>query len=288
MFAVFRIEPDGAARKSRRVEIALRLHALEIQHGAQAIGGGLRLDGAGKRLRRRAVRHRFRHHPADQVALGLLRQAQQARRGGADVGIADGQGIDIAGFEVRSDRRREVHGVAAAETAVHALALPQHRIGDFDGTIGRLVTSGRIGTEIDHDRRRWRRRLALQPELRHRQRARETSEIIVDEQPADIVLFEQRLDRALRQLALVARYVDQVRSAVGGNHQIGLGGILAQHAIAGLRTRIVGHARVLVVGIEQRKVERLGEIDGEKAHRQETGRGVVISSLHRGTGLALL
>ena len=48
---------------------------------------------------------------------------------------------------------------------MHALALPQHRVGDLDGTIGRLVASDHIGVEIDHDRGGWRRRLALQPEL---------------------------------------------------------------------------------------------------------------------------
>ena len=47
-------------------------------------------------LRRRAVRHRFRHHAADQLARWLLRQAQELRRGRADIGVADRQGVDIA------------------------------------------------------------------------------------------------------------------------------------------------------------------------------------------------
>ena len=103
--------------------------------------------------------------------------------------------------------------------------------------------------------------LPFEAELRHFQRAGKTAEFVVDEDAADIVLFEQRLDRALRQFLVVVRQIDQVRSAIGGDHEVGLGGIIAEQAVAGLRMGAVGHARVLVVGIEQRQIERLGEID---------------------------
>src|SRR5205085_6701759 len=50
---------------------------LEVQHGAKPIGGGLRFDGAGKRLRRGAVGQRLCHHPPDQGALWLLCEAEE-------------------------------------------------------------------------------------------------------------------------------------------------------------------------------------------------------------------
>src|SRR5450755_5191108 len=70
LLAAFGVEPDRAPREAGCVEVALRADALEVQHRAQAARSGLRLDGAGQRLRRLAVRHRLRHHPADQFALG--------------------------------------------------------------------------------------------------------------------------------------------------------------------------------------------------------------------------
>src|SRR5205814_236561 len=121
------------------------------------------------------------YHPPDQIALMVWRQAEQLCRGCPDVGIADRERIDISAFEVRTDRRHEIQGVAAAKTAVHALALPQHGVGDFDGAIDRLVASGHIGTEVDHDGWRRRHRLTLQPELRHRQRPWKATETVIDE-----------------------------------------------------------------------------------------------------------
>ena len=140
-------------------------------------------------------------------------------------------------------------------------------------------------TTIDGMRRD---RLALEAEPRHRQRAREVPELVVDEDAADIILFEQRLDDTVRELALLARNIDQVRSAVGGDHHIGLGGILAEHAIAGLRMGVVGHARVLVVGIVQRQVQRFRKVDRKEAHGQEILRRVFVGNFRRWAGLALL
>ena len=68
--------------------------------------------------------------------------------------LLTGQRIDIAGFEVRPDRGHEVHGVAAAETAMHALALPQHGVGDLRPSSWSAPRSLLdIGAEIDDDRR---------------------------------------------------------------------------------------------------------------------------------------
>src|SRR3954447_15721960 len=160
LLAAFGIEPDGTARKARRIEIALLQHALEVQYSTQPIGGGLRFDRAGIRPRRRAVRHRFRDYSPDQIAFMVWRQPEQLCRGCPDVGVADRERIDKTAFEVRPDRRHEIQRVAAAKTAVHALALPQHGVGHFDGAIDRLVASRHIGTEVDHDGRRRRHRLA--------------------------------------------------------------------------------------------------------------------------------
>ena len=153
LFAAFRFQPERAAGETGRVEIALRADALEIQHRAQAVRRRLRFHGAGIGLRRCAVGHGLGHDAADQFAVRLLRQPHDLCGRSADIGIADGQGVDIAGFEVGSDRGREVQGVAAAEAAVHALALAQHRVGNLHRAIGRLLAAGRPGAEIDHDRR---------------------------------------------------------------------------------------------------------------------------------------
>src|SRR6266852_1659610 len=99
---------------------------------------------------------------------------------------------------------------------------------------------------------------------------------------------EQRLDRAFRELLVLVRQVDQVRSAVGGNHQIGLCGILPEHAISGLGMSIFGNARVLVVRIEQRQVERFSKIDREKAHGEEILGRILITGFRRRTALAFL
>ncbi len=51
---------------------------------------------------------------------------------------------------------------------------------------------------------------------------------------------------------------------------------------------IVGDTRALVVGIEQRQVERFRKIDRKKAHRQEILRRVRVTCFRGGTGFALL
>jgi hypothetical protein len=85
--------PSGASTPSVRpgnpVEIALKIHALELQHGAQAVGCGFGSDRAGDRPRDLAMVHRFRHYPTDQMAFVTGHEAEQPRRGDADIGIAD-------------------------------------------------------------------------------------------------------------------------------------------------------------------------------------------------------
>jgi len=69
---------------------------------------------------------------------------------------------------------------------VHALALPQHRVGHFHRAVGRLVAAGGVGAEVDRDSGMRRHGLASQAELRQRQRARDLSEIVIDENPAPV------------------------------------------------------------------------------------------------------
>src|ERR1700744_4673332 len=113
-------------------------------------------------------------------------QAHEFGDGYPDIDVIDRQWIYIAGLEIRPDRGGEVQGIAAAETAMHALALTQAGVGDLEGTVGRLVAPGDIRTEIDRDRGGGRHRFALEADLRQRQRAGVAPEPVVDEQSADI------------------------------------------------------------------------------------------------------
>ncbi len=210
------------------------------------------------------------------------------RSGDAGIGIADRQGIDEAGFEVRSDRRHEVMGIAAPERAMHALALTQHGVGDLDLARCRLFAAFRIGAERDDDRGMRRHGLARQVDRRQRQCAGERAERIVDEDAADVILLQQRLHGAAGEVLVAARQIDQVGAAIGGDDQLGLVFIRADEGIAGLRIGVVGDGLEPVVGIEQRQVERLGEIDGQESQRQETFRCVGIGALDGRGGLALL
>jgi len=101
-------------------------------------------------------------------------------------------------------------------------------------------------------------------------------------------LLQQRLDRALCQLLVLVRQINQVRSAIGGDHYIRLGGVLSEQAVAGLGVGIVGNARVLVVRVEQRQLKRLCKIDRKKAHRQEILGRILVTGFRCGAGLALL
>src|ERR1700726_3931504 len=85
LLAALSVEPDRAPGESGGVEIALATDALEVQDRAQAAGRGLRLDGVGRCLRCRAVRHRLGHHAPDQIAVGFWREPQELCDGGADV-----------------------------------------------------------------------------------------------------------------------------------------------------------------------------------------------------------
>jgi hypothetical protein len=61
----------------------------------------------------------------------------------ADIGVAGRGLIGETGFEVGTDRGHEVHGIGAAEAAVHALALLQAGVGDLHRAPHRLGATGR-------------------------------------------------------------------------------------------------------------------------------------------------
>ncbi len=131
-------------------------------------------------------------------------------------------------------------------------------------------------------------RLALEAELRHRQRAGEIPQFVIDKEAADVILFKQRLDGAVGQLAFLSRNIDQIGSPIGGDDDVGLCRILSEQAIAEPGMSVVGNAGVLVVWVVQRQVQRLRQIDSHEAERQEILRRILVRYLCRRAGLALL
>src|SRR5262249_16539853 len=90
------------------------------------------------------------------------------------------------------------------------------------------------------------------------------------------------------QLSIFAWDVDQVGATVGGHDRLRLFRILADHSVAGAWRRVLADAGIVVVGVEQRKIERLGEVDGQKATRQEPRYHVGVARLGWGAGGAFL
>ncbi len=270
-------QADGPARKPGYIEITRQSHLLIDKNRAQPIDTRRGTQRARNDRWCLALRHRFSDHPPNQFALVWNLETENEREGLADIGIADGYLIDEPRLEVRPDRGHEIHGIGPAKAAMHALTLLIAGVGDDDGTQGRRIAAGGERAEIDDDRRLWGDRLAFEVDRGERQRSRKSAERVVDEEATHIVLRQQRLDDACRQVAVQARQVDQIGAAIGGNDHVGLGGILADQSVAGARSSILGHASVLVVRIEQPKTERLGKVDGQEAARQEPRRNVSIA-----------
>src|SRR5581483_5322708 len=102
------IQTQCSPGKACNVEVPLTPQTLELQDSPQAVRSRLGCDGLGKPLEDGSVRHSFGHHPSDQIAFWLPRESEDSRRRGADIGVADGQRIDIAGFEIRPDRCHKI------------------------------------------------------------------------------------------------------------------------------------------------------------------------------------
>ena len=186
------VHPDGAARKTSGVEIAHLTDALADQDGCKSSFTRLTAFDPGFHGRAGAVWQCFLQNAALQQTPEWDFQSQGVSNGLPDVGIAHRGFIDEVVLKLGPDRRHEVHGVGAAEAAMHALALLQYGIGNVHGAHYRLPAVGREGAEIDHDRRSRRARHALHIDRGERQRAGETPDIAVDEQPAYIVLRQAR------------------------------------------------------------------------------------------------
>src|SRR6478735_3594738 len=182
------VHSDGAAGEAGCVEISHLANTLANQHGCKP--GFARRAAFDPAFYRRAIaaRQRFGEHTALQRTLERYIQSQGVSNRLSNVGIARRGFIDKAGFETWADGCHEIHGVRAAKAAMHALALLQTGVGDIDGAHYRSSAVGRIGTEIDHDRRPRCARHALHVDCGERQRAGETSDIAVDKQSAYIVL----------------------------------------------------------------------------------------------------
>src|SRR5215469_10378540 len=185
----------------------------------------------------------------------------------SNVGIACWRSVDKAAFKAWANRRHKIHGVGTAEAAMHALALLQDRIGDVDGAHYRPLALGRVGAEIDYNRRSGCARHAVQIDRRKRQRAWETPDFTVDKQPADIVLSQESVDHLTREAGIFTRNINEVRPAVGGDHNIGLFGIAADKSIASAGVVSRFNHLVLVVGIVERRVERFSKVDRNETRR---------------------
>src|SRR5262249_17812126 len=123
---------------------------------------------------------------------------------------------------------------------------------------------------------------------RQRQGSGIGAERVVDKYAADIVLFIQGFQDGRDQLSVFAWDVDQVGATVGGHDRLRLFRILADHAVAGARRRVLADAGIVVVGVKQRKMERLGDVDGQKAARQEARYHVGVARLGCWAGSAFL
>ena len=113
-------------------------------------------------------------------------------------------------LKLGSDRCHEIQGIGAIEAAVHSLALLQAGICDAHGTHHGLPAIGRIGAEIDHDRRPRCACLALHVDRRQRQRAGKTADVTVDKQAADVVLRQQGIYHLARTRGVLVRNINQI------------------------------------------------------------------------------
>src|SRR5262249_41351620 len=123
------------------------------------------------------------------------------------------------------------------------------------------------GAKIDYDRRSGCARHALHIDCRKRQRTWETPDIAVDKQSADIVLSQESIDHLTGEAGILTRNIDEIGAAVGGNDNIGLFGIAADKSIASVGVISGFNHFVLVVGIVEQGVERLGKIDRNETRR---------------------
>ena len=189
---------------------------------------------------------------------GGKRYTQDLLKRRSDVGVADRGRIVEACLERGPDGRHEVCGIGAAKTAMMALALQKGGIGYGHATKQRLIAARRFGAEIHDDGRRRRSRSTFEAHSAHRQRSRNRSEVITDEDTAGVVLRKQRLDHLPHQgLGVVPRQIDEIIASVGADHDIGFGRIGADRSAGAARILpgLVVDARSLSGGLMQRQAQ---------------------------------
>ena len=82
---------------------------------------------------------------------------------------------------------------------MHALPLLQSGVRDFHPADGQIVAAGREAAEIHDDGRQGRHRGAFQGDRAQRQSPRNGAEIVIREQPADVILRREDRDDLSRQ-----------------------------------------------------------------------------------------
>ena len=281
-------QTDGAVGEARGAVIGRRSDPLKSEQGDEPFGARFGADDARLGSRNLAARQCLFDRAAHQHALEGNVEAEQLGDRLADVGIAHGRGIKEAGFEARPRGGHEVHRVGAAEAAMHALALLQASVRDRDRAQYRLIAAGGIGAEVHDDRGPQRAAGAFQVDRAQRQRAGEFSEIVVDEDAADVILREQHREHALGQRAILLRHIDEVGVSVRGDDEIGVCRVGPDQRVAEARQAVFRHQRVLLVGVVNRQGEGLRQIDAEKARRQEAVGDAGEFHLRRGACLAFL
>jgi hypothetical protein len=187
-------QTHSATWEARGIVIAGVTNHLQVDHRGEAIGRWVGYQDVAGHCGQFAVRQCFGEYAPDELAFIANVELHQLRDRAAEIGVAGRRRIDKSRFEVGSLHRHEIPGVRAAERAVHALALLQHCIGDLDRAQHRLPAYRVEGAEID--RNCWMRRdgASFKCDVVEGQRTGEFSELRIDEEAADVVLREERID----------------------------------------------------------------------------------------------
>ena len=111
---------------------------------------------------------------------------------------------------------------------------------------------------------------------------------IVHEQAADIILLGQSRDDLGSQRPVAGWKIDKIGAAIGRDDDHGVRGIASDQAVAPHGIGVRGHLCAFRIGIVEGQAQRVGNVDGHEAGRQQAG-GHVLVGLRRGpTRRALL
>src|SRR5882724_10681280 len=195
-------------------------------------------------------------------------------------------------FEVRSDGRHVVERVVTSQAAVHALTLLQTGIRDLHRGLQWIVWIGGEGLESQRNGRSRKTGCADQVDGAERQCARNPTEAVVQEHPADVILLRQECDDLFGGVDVVVRNINKVGTAIGRDNHFRIrvvqnvsratdqsvsvrwmlancGGLLRNGGIHGL-INIARTARDNTVRIEEGKVQGVGQINRHETDGQKT------------------